>query len=78
MLYQRPWKQNISFTIKQPKIRGFKTGLPLVFIDSAHFLNNLFNDLGKNLGENYVYHLSEDFIANELDLLQKKEFFPDD
>ena len=28
----------MSFTIHQPKQKGIKPGLPLVFIDSIHFL----------------------------------------
>ena len=66
----------MSFTIKHPKNRSIKPGIPLVFIDGVHFLKNLFDNLCKNLGECYVYHLSQDFIANELDLIKKKGFFP--
>ena len=27
----------MSFTIQQPKTKGIKPGLPLIFIDSVHF-----------------------------------------
>ena len=40
------------FTIQQPKKKGIKPGLPLVFIDSVHFLNKSSDHLVKNLGEN--------------------------
>ena len=30
----------MSFTIQQPKEKSNKPGLPLVFIDNVHFLNN--------------------------------------
>ena len=39
MLYQKQWK-NMDFTIKQAIEEGIKSGLPSVFIDSIHFLNN--------------------------------------
>ena len=68
-------KKCISFSIKHPKNRSIKPGIPLVFIDSVHFLNNLFENLPKSLGEYYFYHLSQDFITNELDLIKKKEFY---
>ena len=42
----------MSFTIPQPKEKGNKPGLPLVFIDSVHFLNNSSENLVKKLGEN--------------------------
>ena len=48
----------LSFTIQQPKKKGIKPGLPLVFIDSIHFLNPLDN-LVKKLTENDFYHLSQ-------------------
>ena len=49
--------------------------LPLVFIDSLHFLNGSLDNLAKNLGENNFYHLSHKFIANVLDL-SRVGFFP--
>ena len=50
----------MNFTIKQPKEKGIKPGLPLEFIDTVHFLNNSLDNLVKKLGENDVYHLSQD------------------
>ena len=38
-----------------------------MFVDSVHFLNSLLDNL--------VYHLSQDFNANALDLVKKKNFF---
>ena len=35
----------MNFTIQQPKKKGIKSGLPLVFIDSIHFLNNSLHNL---------------------------------
>ena len=52
------------FTIKQPKEKGIKQELPLVFIDIFYFLNNSSNNLIKNLGEYDFYLLSEEFGAN--------------
>ena len=63
-----------SLTIQQPKKRGIETGPSLVFIYSVHFLNNVLNNLVKDLGKNYFHHLSQEFNANVLDLL-KKFFF---
>ena len=65
-----------SFTIQLPKKKSIKSGLPLVFIDNVHFLNKLQDNLVKNLRENDFYHLSQEFNANVLDLLNKKGFFP--
>ena len=62
--------------ISQPNKKGTKPGLPLVFIDTIHFLNNSLGSLVKSLGENDFYNLSQKFNANILDLVKKKEFFP--
>ena len=51
----------MSFTIKQSKKEGIKSGLLLVFINNVYFLDNLV----KNLGENDFYHLSQEFNAKE-------------
>ena len=59
-----------EFYYKQPREKSIKPGLPLVFIDSVHFLNNLLDNLVKTLGGNVFYHLSHDFNANVLDLLK--------
>ena len=64
-----------SFTIQQPKRECIVPGLPLVFVDSVHFLNNSLDNLVKNLGENDFYHLSPESNATVLDLLEKG-FFP--
>ena len=40
-----------EFYYKQPREKSIKPGLPLVFIDSVHFLNNLLDNLVKTLGE---------------------------
>ena len=45
--------------------------------DSVYFLINLFNNLCKNLGEDYFYHLSQIYFANELNIVEKKSFFHD-
>ena len=66
----------LSFTIEQPKKKRIKPGLPLVFIDSVHFLNNSLDNLVKNFGENDLYHPSQYFNANVLGLVKKKRFFP--
>ena len=52
----------MSFTIQQLKWKDIKSGLPLVFIDSAHSLNNLI----KNLGKNDFYYLNQECKANIL------------
>ena len=64
----------MSFTIQQPKWEGTEPGLPLVFIDSDHFLNNSLDSLVKNVGNNDFYHLSKELNANVLDLHKKKGF----
>ena len=74
----RTVEKYMSFTIQQPKWEGTKPGLPLVFIDSDHFLNNSLDTLVKNVGNNDFYHRSKEFNANVLDLLKKKGFFPCD
>ena len=51
----------MSFTIKQSKKKGIKSGLLLVFINSVYFLDNLV----KNFGENDFYHLSQELNAKE-------------
>ena len=65
----------MSFTIQQPEKKGVKPGLPLVFIDSVHVLNNSLDNLVENLGKNDFYHLNQEFNTNVLDLLKKKGFF---
>ena len=65
----------MSFTFKQSKKKQIKLGLPLVLIDSVHFLKKSLENLVKNLEENEFFHLSQEFNANVLDLVQKKEFF---
>ena len=66
----------IRFTIKQPKKKSIKPGLPLTIIDSVYFLNNSSDNLVKNLGEHDFFYPSQEFNANVLDLLQKKYFLP--
>ena len=41
----------MTFSINYPKNRNTKPGIPLMFIDSVHFLNYLFDNLRKNLRE---------------------------
>ena len=65
----------ISFSIKQPKKKDIKPGLPLSFIESIHFLNDSLDNLVKNLGENDFYNLNQEFNVNVLDLFKKKDFF---
>ena len=65
----------MSFTIQQPKEKGNKPGLSLVFIDSLRFLNNSWDSLVKSLEQNDFCHLSQEFNANVLDLLKKRGFF---
>ena len=43
-----------------------------------HFKNNILGNLVKNIGENDFYHLSQEFNADALDLVSKKELFPYD
>ena len=62
---EKLYQKRQSFTIKKPEKKGIKPGLPLVFIDSIDFLNNLLDNLIKNLGENDFYHLSQEFNTNE-------------
>ena len=59
----------MSFTIKQPKTKSIKIGLPLIFIDNVHFLNNSLDNLVKNSGENDFYHLRLEFNVDALDLV---------
>ena len=40
-----------------------------MFIDMVHFLNNLLDDLIKNLGKNHFHHVNQEFNANELNLV---------
>ena len=65
----------MSFTIQQPKEKGNKPGLPLLFIDSVHFLNNSIDNFAENLGKNDFYHLNQEFNANLLDLFKKERTF---
>ena len=37
----------MSFTIQQPKKKGNKSGLSLIFMDDVHFLNNSLDKLVK-------------------------------
>ena len=64
----------MGFPIKQPIEKGIKSGLPLVFIDNVHFLNNSLDNLVKNLEKNEFYYLSQEFNPNALDLVLKKGF----
>ena len=59
-------------------MKGIKPGLPLVFIDSVHFVNNFLDNLVKDLGENRIYYLSQKFSANVLDLFKTIGLFPYD
>ena len=62
----------MNYTIQQPRNKGFKSGLPLVFIDSIYFLNNSLASLVKNLGLNDFFHLNQEFNANVSDLFKEK------
>ena len=64
------------FIIQQSQKKVIKSGLPLVFINTVNFLNNSLDNLAKNSGKNYFYHLNQKFNANVLDLLKK--FLPYD
>ena len=57
----------MSFTIKQPKKKGIKPGLLLVFKDSVHFLSNS----SDNLVKYDFYHLCQEF-----NFTKEKIFFP--
>ena len=65
----------MSFAIQQPEKKGIKPGLPLVFIDSVHVLNNSLDNLVEHLGKNDFYHLNQEFSTNMLICLRKKDFF---
>ena len=65
----------MRFTAELPKEKSITLPLPLVFIDSVRFLSHSLEILVKNLGENDFYHLSQEFNANVLDSITKKEFF---
>ena len=57
----------MSFTLEECKNRKvIDPGLPLVFIDSVHFLNNSYDSLVKNLDEKDFYLLSQEFDADVL------------
>ena len=56
-------------TIKKNRL---KPGLPLVFMESLHVLNNSLDNLNKNLEENDFYNLSQEFDANVLHLVKKE------
>ena len=62
-------------TAELPKEKSINLPLPLVSIDSVRFLSHSLEILVKNLGENDFYHLSQEFNANVLDSITKKEFF---
>ena len=47
-----------NFTTKQPIKKSLKSGLPLVFTDSAHSLNSSLDNLSKNVGTNVFYCVS--------------------
>ena len=64
----------MGFPIKQPIEKGIKSGLPLVFIDNVHFLNNSLDSFVKNLEKNDFYYQSQEFNPNALDLVLKKGF----
>lgn len=49
----------MTFTINQPKNKYIEPGFLLLFIDSVHLLNNLLDNLVKNLGQNYFYCISQ-------------------
>ena len=66
----------MNFIIKQSKEKGIKLGLLSVFIDCINFLNNSSDNLVENLEAIDFYYLSQQIIANVLDLLKKKTFFP--
>ena len=72
MLYNK----YLSFTMRQLEKKDIKPGLSLVFMNSAYFLNNSLENLVKNLGKNELYHLSQNFNANVLDLFKKIEIIP--
>ena len=57
----------LSFIIKQTKKNAINPGLPIVFIDSIHFLNHLSDSVIKDLEENDFYHIIEKYEANVLD-----------
>ena len=65
----------MTFSVKQSKEKGIKPGLPLVFIEKYHVLNNSLSNIAKNLGESNFYHLSRKFNADVLDLLKSHDFF---
>ena len=48
----------------------------LAFIDSVQFLSSSLDNLGKNLVENYLKHLSQEFDSEVLDLVKQNGFFP--
>ena len=49
----------MSFTIKQPKKKGIKLELALLFTDSLNFLNNSLDNLVRNLGK-------KDYLSSKL------------
>lgn len=56
----------IRFPVQQPK-KGIKPGLPLVIMDSTHFLNKPLDNLVTYVAKNDCYNLNQEFSANVLD-----------
>lgn len=62
----------MSFTIEQPQSNNINPGLPLVFTDNQHFLNDSLDNLVTFFWKNGCYLLSQEFDAN---VLQEKWIF---
>ena len=69
--------QYTSFTINQPKKKGIKLGLSLVFIDSIDLKIDFLNTLVKSLEENDFFLSNQEYNFNLLDLVTKKTFYCD-
>ena len=65
----------MSLTTELPKKKSIEPGTPLVCIDSVNFWNSSLDNFAWNLGKNNIYHLSQDFNGNKLDLIKNKNFF---
>ena len=59
--YTKTNRKIYKFHYSTTEKESLKRGLPLVSIDSVHFLNNSLDNLVNNLRGNEICHLSQDY-----------------
>ena len=79
LIMQEISKSDVEISVRPnglEKYTAFTINKNLIFIDSMQFMNSSLNVLVKNLSDNDIKHLSQDFSGDLLKLVKQKGVYP--